>query len=120
MNSMKCISIAAFSVCTAFAALVHAEEANPLALSLSGSVFKGVYIRAGTPYTLQFGADGGLTDSAGRSGRWWVQDSQHYCRIWQDGPMAGVETCMEVVIHNQRIAIYSENDKVLEGELIRP
>lgn len=121
MSGIKYLSILLFSVFS-LTAQAQAQDSDPdeLQLRLTGSVFKGTYIRAGTPYTMQFGADGVLTDSAGRTGRWWVKNQQNYCRQWQDGPMAGVETCMEVVIHNQRIAIFNEDDMVLEGELVRP
>ena len=114
------LSIAA--VLTTAVAPLHAQsdEAETLSDRLAGASFQGIYIRAGTPYTMQFGRDGNLSDSAGRSGRWWVDDEGMYCREWQDGPMAGVETCMDVIFHLGRVAIYSGDDKVLEGEIVRP
>lgn len=101
---------------------LHAQpaEAESLSERLAGATFQGIYIRAGTPYTLNFGRDGSLTDSAGRTGRWWVNDEGDYCREWEDGPMAGVETCMEMIFHLNKVAIYSDEDKVLEGEIITP
>lgn len=97
----------------------HAAEHSELAQRLSGAVFTGVYLRAGTSYRMDFGADGRLTDSAGREGRWWVDEAQQYCREWTSGPMSGVTTCMEMVVHGDRVAIFSEGEKVLEGELIK-
>jgi hypothetical protein len=98
----------------------QAEQTQTLGERLAGASFQGLYIRAGTPYTMDFGRDGSLSDSAGRTGRWWIDDQGQYCREWQDGPMAGVETCMEVIFHLGKVAIYSGEDKVLEGEIVRP
>ncbi len=94
------------------------SAANELKTTLSGATFSGTYLRAGTPYTMAFGEDGRLSDSAGREGRWWVDESGDYCREWETGPMAGVTTCMEVIIHMGRVAIYSGDEKMLEGELV--
>jgi len=96
----------------------HAPAQSELASRLAGAVFTGVYLRAGTPYRMDFGVDGTLTDSAGREGRWWVNEAEEYCREWTSGPMAGVTTCMEVIVHLGRVAIFSGDEKVLEGELI--
>ncbi len=120
MKSLKTLLLLA-TIATAFgSAALHAEADAPTSLEtrLAGATFKGIYIRAGTPYTLDFGRDGSLSDSAGRTGRWWVDDAGEYCREWKDGPMAGVETCMEVIFHLGKVAIYSGDDKVLEGEII--
>lgn len=98
----------------------RSDASETLRERLAGANFTGVYLRAGTPYSMDFGRDGSLGDSAGRSGRWWISEQGQYCREWQDGPMAGIETCMEVVFHLDRVAIYSGEDKVLEGEILRP
>ncbi len=120
MRSYKICVILTFLACLFLLVPVSAEGPgqNELGARLSGNAFSGTYIRAGTPYTMRFDSDGSLSDSAGRSGRWWINDQQDYCRVWRNGPMADIETCMQVIIHNQRVAFYSGDDMLLEGELV--
>lgn len=120
MKATRLFTLSAAAILVLAGTPLHAqpEAAASLGERLAGSSFKGIYVRAGTQYSMEFGRDGNLSDSAGRSGRWWVDDQGLYCREWADGPMAGVETCMEVIFHLGRVAIYSGDDKVLEGEIV--
>ena len=121
MKSLKTLMLVVTGAIAFGSAPLHAETELAMSLEsrLAGATFQGIYIRAGTPYTMNFGRDGSLADSAGRTGRWWVDDEGQYCREWADGPMAGVETCMEVIFHLGKVAIYSGDDKVLEGEIVQ-
>jgi hypothetical protein len=87
--------------------------------ALTGAAFSGSYVRDGSPYTLHFDADGKLTDNRGGEGRWWVNDEGEYCREWSTGPLAGSNACLEVLIHGKRMAVYSGNERVLDGMLVR-
>jgi hypothetical protein len=87
--------------------------------ALTGAVFTGTYARDNSPYVLQFGEDGTLTDNRNSEGRWWVSDQGEYCREWSTGPLAGTSACLEVLVHGKRMAVYSGNDKVLDGQLAR-
>lgn len=87
--------------------------------ALSGSVFTGTYARDNSPYVLEFGADGTLKDNRAGEGRWWVNDDGEYCREWSTGPLAGTSACLEVIVHGKRMAVYSGNDKVLDGAIVR-
>ncbi|MFT3760156.1 hypothetical protein [Thauera sp.] len=84
---------------------------------LSGATFIGVYLRTESAYTLNFGADGKLTDASGANGRWWVDDQGRYCREWLDGKLQGNSGCMEVESEDGQIALYSKGKKVSEGIL---
>ncbi|MGF1547558.1 MAG: hypothetical protein ACFCUG_09530 [Thiotrichales bacterium] len=121
---MRCShSLALAAALLALAAPLSAQTAGDaqamLTESLAGATFSGTYLRAGSPYSMNFHADGRLSDSAKRSGRWWVDEAGDYCREWTDGPMAGVPACMKWVVNAGRVEIFSGADKVLEGELIR-
>lgn len=123
MKLNRLITTAGTAISMMTAGALHADQhavGDPeLAARLNGAMFSGIYLRAGTPYTMTFGADGSLVDSAGREGRWWTSEGGQYCREWTSGPMAGVTTCMQMIFHLDRVAIYSGDEKVLEGELIR-
>ena len=121
MRCHRSLAVAAATVCL-MALPLSAQTANEakarLTASLAGATFAGTYLRAGTPYSMNFHADGRLSDSAKRNGRWWVDEGGNYCREWTDGPMAGVPACMKWVVNAGRVEIFSGEDKVLEGELI--
>ncbi len=95
-----------------------AAQGSPMAQRLSGRVFVGTYMRDGSPYVLDFRADGTLTDNRNAKGRWWIDDNGDYCREWETGPLAGNSGCYEILVHGARVAIYAGDDKVLDGELI--
>lgn len=86
---------------------------------LSGATFIGVYLRTESAYTLNFGADGKLTDASGANGRWWVDEQGQYCREWLDGKLKGNSGCMGVEFEDGQVALYSKGNKVSEGILTR-
>lgn len=90
-----------------------------LEAALTGAAFSGNYVRDGSPYSLHFGADGMLQDNRGNEGRWWVNGEGEYCREWSTGPLAGSDACMEVLIHGRRMAVYSGDERVLNGMIVR-
>ena len=86
---------------------------------LEGATLSGVYLRSQSPYTLEFRADGSLVDQRGESARWWVSDTGQYCREWLTGRLAGNKACMDLVLDGNRIHMYSNGNRVAEGELSR-
>ncbi|ENO85616.1 hypothetical protein [Thauera linaloolentis] len=84
---------------------------------LGGATFIGVYLRTESAYTLNFGADGKLTDASGANGRWWVDEQGQYCREWLDGKLKGNSGCMGVEFEDGQLALYSKGKKVSEGIL---
>lgn len=86
---------------------------------LTGATLNGVYLRTQSPYTLEFRADGVLINQTGAEARWWVSETGQYCREWLTGQLMGNKACMDIARSGERIAIYSNGNKVAEGELSR-
>lgn len=86
---------------------------------LQGATLTGVYLRSQSRYVLQFGDDGTLVDTSGAVARWWVGDTGQYCREWLTGRLAGNSACMDLARDGDRLSIYSNGNKVAEGELSR-
>ncbi|HRP74082.1 MAG TPA: hypothetical protein PK725_00875 [Rhodocyclaceae bacterium] len=86
---------------------------------LKGATLTGVYLRTQSRYVLKFGEDGMLVDTSGAGARWWVSDVGQYCREWLTGNLAGNSACMDLVRDGDHISIYSNGNKVAEGELSR-
>lgn len=87
---------------------------------LSGNTFIGIYLRTESAFTLNFAADGKLTDAAGANGRWWVDDEGRYCREWLDGRLKGNSGCMHLELEDGQLAMYSNGKKVVEGVFVKP
>jgi hypothetical protein len=85
---------------------------------LSGSTFIGVYLRTEAAYTLNFAADGQLTDTNDGVGRWWVDEEGRYCREWLEGKLKGNKACMDVQLEDGQVALFSKGEKVVEGIVI--
>lgn len=131
MQSGKILGLTGVMACCLAGAAIAAEPADgydaeqagtyqaEIKKALTGAAFSGVYVRDNSPYTLHFDADGKLTDNRGGVGRWWVSDKGEYCREWTAGPVAGSNACMEILIHGERMAVYSGDDRVLDGMIVR-
>lgn len=116
--------------CTAMVAVAQDKDAGygagqasavqaELKEKLSGATFIGTYLRDGSPYVMEFGADGQLRDNRQRSGRWWINEKGEYCREWTSGPHSGSASCLEILVHGARMALYSGNERLMDGELKR-
>lgn len=86
---------------------------------LTGATLKGTYLRTGSPYTLEFRADGALIKGSGGNGRWWVNSQGQYCREWLSGRLQGNQACLDLALEGDTLAIYSRDKRVAEGRLVR-
>lgn len=105
---------------TAAATEVRMTDPAEVETLLSGATLEGVYLRSQSTYTLVFDPDGSLRDvNSGAEGRWWVNENGEYCREWLTGVVAGNTACLAIGIDGDRIAIYSGENRVAEGTVLR-
>lgn len=121
MNKFKTILLLALGLGLGSSA-VHAQQfmrkQAEVESLLSGSTFIGIYLRTESAYTLNFGADGKLTDASGGVGRWWVDEEGRYCREWLEGKLQGNKACMDVELEDGQVALFSKGEKVVEGIVV--
>ena len=86
---------------------------------LNGNRLDGTYLRTNTPYSLRFLIDGTVENQNGERGRWWVNQQGQYCRVWATGRLKGNLACLDLAREGEQIAIYSSENKVAEGVLVR-
>ncbi|MES9846672.1 MAG: hypothetical protein ABW162_15775 [Candidatus Sedimenticola sp. PURPLELP] len=84
---------------------------------LKGKQLNGLYLRTQSSYSLQFNADGSLSNQRNEKGKWWVNEQGEYCREWLTGRLKGNRSCMNLAQESGELVFYSKDRKVATGTL---